>query len=115
MYCKVCSKNAAIERTNQRYKTDPEFRKKFKIYGSKWQESIKDGYYYVYLLPKENYVGCTDNVYMRMSNHRVKNRDTSDYIILGRFKDRDEALRLETSYHDKGYAGKHPLNVYVRE
>jgi hypothetical protein len=114
--CKACVKTyyqanreRHIEINKGYYKDNKE--KKLE-YTKKYIKSKEDGYCYVYLLPKENYVGCTNNVYMRMCNHRSVNRDTSGYIVLGRFKDRDEALRLETSYHDKGYAGKHAFNCY---
>lgn len=72
----------------------------------------KDGYYSVYLLPYEHYVGTTDNVYHRMCGHRSIERDTSSYIILGRFKQRNEALQLEKIYHSEGYIGKHIKNAY---
>jgi len=66
----------------------------------------------VYLLVKENYVGTTENLKKRLSDHKVKGKDISDVKILGRFFERQDALELERSYHEKGYKGKHKLNTY---
>jgi len=103
--CKSC----ANEYVKKHYKANSQKQLKFR---TEFLKAKEDGYHYVYLLPKENYVGCTKNVYVRMYGHRALKRDTSGYIILGRFNDRDEALRLETSYHNNGYTGKHAFNVY---
>lgn len=68
----------------------------------------------VYLLEKENYVGTTNRLTYRLNKHKNKyNRDVSEVIILGEFKDRDEALELERALHKEGYKGKHINNRYV--
>mgnify|MGYP003680667191 FL=1 len=60
----------------------------------------------VYLLPKENYVGITNNLKVRLSNQRVINkRDTTDYRILAEVNTRAEALELESLIHSIGYSG----------
>ena len=71
----------------------------------RFHENKKDGYYYVYLLPVENYVGQTNSLKQRMYTHKLKGRDTSNYSILGKFIDREDALQIEKEYHDKGYLG----------
>ena len=77
------------------------------------QRSIADKHSpLVYLLVKENYVGTTENLKKRLSDHKVKDRDISDVKILGRFFERQDALELEKSYHEKGYKGKHKFNLY---
>ena len=65
----------------------------------------KDGYHSVYLLPKHNYVGITDNVYYRMSLHKNKGKDTTGFRILEKFKDRKLGLELESQLHLIGYKG----------
>ena len=67
----------------------------------------------VYLIVKENYVGTTENLHLRLSVHDKKyNRDVSEVIILGSFHERLDALELESSLHKMGYKGKHRLNTY---
>ena len=69
-------------------------------------ESKKDGFFTVYLLPKDNYVGQTSNMYRRLFEHKSEsNRDTTDAKVLGKYKTREEALAIEASYHAKGYLG----------
>jgi predicted GIY-YIG superfamily endonuclease len=67
----------------------------------------------VYLIVKENYVGTTENLHLRLSVHDKKyNRDISEVIILGSFNERSTALELECSFHEMGYKGRHKLNTY---
>ena len=68
----------------------------------------------VYLLVNENYVGTTKSLSYRLNKHKNHyGRDVSEVIILGEFKDRDEALELERALHKEGYKGKHINNRYV--
>ena len=70
------------------------------------KDSHKDGLYTVYLLPKENYVGMTTNLHIRIRDHRTKhNRDTTDVQIIGKYHTKDEAVRIEASYHNEGFKG----------
>jgi hypothetical protein len=71
----------------------------------RWVESHKDGLYTVYYLPEEAYVGQTENMRMRMSNHRSKGRDTKHHEILGKYKTREEAMAVEAKYHSMGFLG----------
>ena len=74
--------------------------------GKEYQENYYlDGYYSVYLLPKENYVGQTKKIKARMADHRYNGRDTSDYKILHTFATRKEAIAKEKEYHAMGYNG----------
>ncbi len=70
-----------------------------------YRESKKDGLFTVYLLPKENYVGQTECLSRRLQRHRYKNRNTTDAKVLGKYKTREEALAIGSSYHAKGYNG----------
>lgn len=80
-----------------------------------YTESKKDGYYTVYFIPQDNYVGVTNSTFARKWLHTAEGRNMNKYITLGRFKERDEAYRLETIYHDLGYEGRHKTNRYVRK
>ena len=70
-----------------------------------YRESKKDGLYTVYLLPKENYVGMTNNLYMRLKKHKSDNNDTTDAEVLGKYESKRKALDVEKEYHNKGYKG----------
>jgi len=74
-------------------------------YQKAYKESRKDGFYTVYLLSKENYVGMTIQLQYRLSVHKSSGRDVSDVQILGKYDTREEARALEDSYHKKGYLG----------
>tara|TARA_R110002124_G_scaffold105653_1_gene256829 strand:- start:58 stop:417 length:360 start_codon:yes stop_codon:yes gene_type:complete len=71
-------------------------------------ESKKDGFYTVYLLVNENYVGQTHNLYTRLIAHKSRHgRDVSNVQILGKYKTREKAIKVESAYHSKGYLGYH--------
>ena len=71
-----------------------------------WIEDKKDGLYTVYLIVNGNYVGQTDNLYARLATHKSKHkRDVSNIQILGKYKTREEAMKVEAEYHSKGYLG----------
>jgi len=77
---------------------------RFKDYG----ESLKDGLFTVYLLPKENYVGMTNCLSKRLSTHKTRqNRDITGVWILGKYETKREALDIEAEYHASGFKGKH--------
>ena len=63
----------------------------------------------VYYLPQHHYVGVTDCLYMRLSNHRsFYNRVTEGYEIIYTAKDMTEARAVERYMHyEMGYNGKH--------
>jgi len=89
-----------------------EYKKKYAKLNKKYFEDYQkeyrpDGYYSVYLLPNENYVGQTKQIKTRMYDHKYKGRDTTDYKVLHTFSTREEALNKEAEYHDMGYSGKH--------
>ena len=57
--------------------------------------------YIVYYLPKEDYYGHTKDIINRMYLHRAKGRDTSGYIILHEFDNKEDALIKEQHYQKK--------------
>ena len=63
----------------------------------------------VYYLPEHHYVGVTDCLYNRLSNHRsFYNRVTEGYEIIYTAKDVTEARAVERYMHyEMGYNGKH--------
>tara|TARA_R110000796_G_scaffold203982_3_gene320171 strand:+ start:202 stop:657 length:456 start_codon:yes stop_codon:yes gene_type:complete len=78
-----------------------------KLKKSQYYEENKDGHYSVYLLPNHNYVGKTNCVEHRMSNHRSQHsRYTKNVRILYTTKCEAEALELEALLHDLGYEGR---------
>lgn len=77
----------------------------------KWHGSNKwsykpDGYYTIYLLPTEWYVGVTGNIKQRLLYHKsINKRDISHWVILAEVDTKPEALGIEKHYHDRGYNG----------
>ena len=71
-----------------------------------WMNSKKSAAYIVYLLPEENYVGQTVNLYRRLSEHKCRsNRNVTGAKVLGEYKTKDAALAIETEYHANGFNG----------
>jgi hypothetical protein len=78
----------------------------FKSIQKKYRESAKDGYFTVYYLPEEHYVGQTNALRTRMKNHRGTNkRHILDVEVLAKFETREEALAFEAKLHSFGYNG----------
>ena len=72
-------------------------------------KKYKSDYYSVYLLEDYNYVGVTNQIYLRFQNHKsLYNRDCSNHRILYKTKSKTDARELELLLHDMGYEGKHP-------
>ena len=72
-----------------------------------YRESKKDGYFTVYYLTEEHYVGQTTALHLRLTNHRKDHkRHILDAEVLGKFETRKEALAFEAKLHDMGYHGK---------
>jgi len=82
-----------------------------KAYSQVYRKSIKHKPL-VYLLPKENYVGTTECISYRISQHKNVGRNTEKYKILKRFENREDALVLERKMHNIGFSGKHANNSY---
>ena len=63
----------------------------------------------VYYLPEHHYVGVTDCLYMRLSNHRsFHKRLTEGYEIIYNAKDMTEARAVERYMHyEMGYNGRY--------
>lgn len=108
--CNHCKKDLEIEKFRYQTKTLKDGSKvKYPRSNCRKCEKIKyyesDGYYRVYLLPFENYVGMTDNIKRRVRQHRESGRNTKDYSILYKTYNPIEAHLFETQKHLDGYAG----------
>lgn len=78
-----------------------------------WRQKHKDGWFYVYLLDNEHYVGQTEVFDLRMKyGHQAAGRDISVVTILDRFRTKKEATTLEAEYHKQGYKGSTADNFY---
>ena len=104
--CKECKKIINKE--------DREKRRDYYLdYMKKWNAEKKDGYHSVYLLEDYNYVGTTDNVYLRFAVHKSRdNRDCTNHRILFTSSNRDECLEIEELLHNMGYKGAEKGNSY---
>ena len=65
----------------------------------------RDGFYSVYYLPEEHYVGYTNRFKQRLAEHRSKkNRITEGATVIAKFESADAHL-FETRLHQRGYLG----------
>jgi hypothetical protein len=70
-----------------------------------WRDSKKDGYWYVYYLPEEHYVGITSLIGDRMNTHFREGRIIDDYEIIAKYNHPALALMTEALFHYCGYEG----------
>ena len=78
-------------------------------YDKEYRGAQKDGLYTVYYLKEEHYAGMTSNLTYRLSYHKsVHNRHIEDVEVIGKYKTKEEALRVEAALHSMGYLGRHP-------
>jgi hypothetical protein len=98
--CKKCKAEYAREYR----KKNPE---KVKANNIKFRDLYMEetGGYAVYCLPVENYVGFTNSIRRRMSDHRKKGKDMSGFHIIKTFDCPIQAHLFETMFHLAGYGG----------
>ena len=65
----------------------------------------KDNLYSVYYLPEEHYVGYTNRLSQRISEHKSRGRFIDGYEILAKFECMYDAHIFETRLHKRGYNG----------
>ena len=71
------------------------------------RETLKDGFYTIYYLPKHHYVGVTSRLKSRLHGHKWQGRDTSGYTVMYEFSDKRQALDVERQLHEElGLNGK---------
>lgn len=86
--------------------TEEEKRQREKEYNDMIRAKMKQQPHKVYLLIDYNYVGTTQWLSKRFSQHKYNNgRDCSNYEILFESYDREECLAFEKKMHDMGYEG----------
>ena len=99
-------------RKESRKKADNRASKKYYKRGGKsrtydyWQ-SLKDGYYHVYYLPEEHYVGMTDCLSKRLTGHKNAGRIIEGVETIARFERAVDARWFEAMFHQRGYQGFH--------
>lgn len=72
-----------------------------------YKEAAKDGFYTVYYLQEEHYVGMTTTLQYRLTKHKSEhNRHIEDVEIIGKYETKSEALRVEAALHSMGYLGR---------
>ena len=82
---------------------------KNKLTAKKYKDAQKDGYYTVYYLKEEHYVGMTTILQQRLSKHKTfHNRHIEDVEIIGKYETKEEATRVEAALHAMGYLGRNP-------
>jgi hypothetical protein len=80
-----------------------------KEYSKAWNESKKDGLYTVYYLKEEHYAGMTSNLTYRLYEHKSEHSRHIEYVeVIGKYKTKAEAIRVEAALHAMGYNGRHP-------
>ena len=107
--CKDC----VSRKKRDRYKNDPKVRKLAKKhrelnkekYGVEYRKEYylknKLEHYVVYYLPKINYCGVTIHPTSRMYCHVRDGNDTTGWKVLAKAKTLDEALKIESKYHNE--------------
>jgi len=119
--CKPCRKERSDARIKAGYLTkkhreNPNHEKERK---ARYHESKKLDYILVYIIKDydgngNNYCGITRNPFYRMKSHSFRGKlNTDKYEIVAKVETRVEALKIEASYHDRGYHGRikgRPIN-----
>ena len=105
--------HANKEKAREYYKKYNEANKeKNSIRFKEWSDNEKIEESIVYQLPNYNrygyksYVGVTSNPSKRRRDHKHLGNNIEGFVILGEYKTREEALKIEANYHSKGHAGK---------
>ena len=71
-----------------------------------YKKSKKDGFYTVYYLLEEQYIGMTDCLQHRLNHHKSNKRHVQDVEIVGKYQTKKGALRVEAALHSMGYLGR---------
>lgn len=69
------------------------------------RDAWRNGTFSVYLLPKENYCGYTNNIRHRINQHRRGGKNVEGYEVVYESHSPIEAHLVETQYHLKGWGG----------
>ena len=80
-------------------------RKCHTIQNSISRRKAKSHFFLLYYLPEEHYIGITNHINTRMSDHRKVGKITEGYEIIGQFERAVDAHLVETMFHMRGYNG----------
>ena len=104
--CRICKQDKLLTEFHFNNKKHKSYKTYCKDCGRKarreYRKKLKDGKWYVYLLPEEHYVGITNCIKERMRSHK---KITDGYEIIGSYETPAHALMVEAYYHTKGYYG----------
>ena len=81
------------------------WREKNPDYWVKRYLTSKDGFFSLYYLPEEHYIGITDCVKRRIDHHSANGKITEGYEVIAKFERSVDAHLLETMFHMRGYNG----------
>jgi|AntAceMinimDraft_18_1070375.scaffolds.fasta_scaffold100208_2 hypothetical protein len=96
----------AVKKSNKSTGRAAKCKKCMNIYLAKWRSDDRLDYHMVYYLPKEHYIGITNQPKQRIADHASKNgRDTTGWRVMFCSKDRYEVRLVENRYHDLGFNG----------
>jgi len=115
--CRLTNPEKYKEYDKQRRLDNPEY---FREKAKQHILAKKDGLHHVYLLPEETkksplgYVGITDCLYSRISQHKSDGNNPSNNKIIKSFTSRKEAEGLEEAFHILGYGGEDPRKKRIR-
>jgi len=97
------------------YKKNPSYISPCKIenpnYAKEWVSQHDLGYWIVYIIHDYNgrgdeYCGMTQNIYMRMAQHKSLGKlNTDTYTIVKKCDTLEDALEIESAVHNFGYHG----------
>lgn len=76
-------------------------------YTIKKRKTSLNGYWYVYKLKKEKYIGITTDIKSRMSSHKCNGKYVEDFKIVAKYKRVELAIIHEAILHLIGYKGCH--------
>ena len=108
-YCKVCSNE---RQRKYREKHPPSINKNKK---NQWQQRLKDGFYTLYYLPNEEWIGMSIFPFRRLQNHKADfNRNIDGFKCIYKFVDKKDAEIVESLLHKEGYNGYHPKHMDFR-
>jgi len=109
--CTQCSteknlEDFAVKKSNKSTGRASKCKECMNAYLAKWRESDRLDYYMVYYLPKEHYIGITNQPKQRMGDHKCHHgRDTTGWRVMFCSESKYEARLVENRYHDLGFNG----------
>jgi len=107
--CRICNVEKPVDdyhRSRDKRRTECKSCKKH-IDAKRDRKVYDDGFFSVYYLSEHHYVGITNCIKRRMSEHNRKGKPVDCYEIVGEYKTAIEAHYVETILHLFGYNGFH--------